>query len=75
MEVVRKNPAISHQPPSFNGGKIVRPHLASGGSSDSQNKRLTNSIGFQFTDASMLRPMISIAMMPDTIDITPSVPR
>src|SRR3569832_763895 len=59
MDVVRKKPAISHQPPSFKGGKMVRPHLASGGSRDSQNSRRMNSIGFQFTDASMLRPMIS----------------
>ncbi len=32
MDVVRKKPAISHQPPSFSGG-MVRPYSGFGGSS------------------------------------------
>ena len=40
------------------------PYSGFGGSSDSHGNCRTNSIGLQFTDASMLRPMISIATMP-----------
>ena len=45
------------------------PYSGFGGSSDSQGNCRTNSIGLQFTDASMLRPMISIATMPHAIDV------
>ena len=52
-----------------------RHSLASGGSSESQKNCRMNAIGLQFTDASMLRPMISIAITPHTSDRKPVVPR
>jgi hypothetical protein len=70
MDIVRKKPAISHQPPSFSGG-MLRPYLAGGGSSDSQKSWRTNWIGSQFTEANMLSPMISKAMTPQTSDSDP----
>jgi hypothetical protein len=73
--VVRKKPAISHQPPSFSGGKMRSPCSGNGGSSASQNSRRTNWIGFQLTEASMLRPMISIAANPQARDARPNQPR
>ena len=72
--MVRKKPAISHQPPSLSGGKLM-PYSGFGGSSESQGNCRTNSIGLQFTDASMLRPMISIATMPHMIEAIPRNPR
>ena len=51
------------------------PYSGFGGSSESQGNCLTNSIGLQFTDASMLRPMISIATMPHMIEARPVKPR
>ena len=72
--MVRKKPAISHHPPSFSGGKLM-PYSGFGGSSESQGSWRTNSIGLQFTDASILRPMISIATMPQTIEARPVKPR
>ena len=74
MEAVRKNPAISHQPPSASGG-MLRPYSTPGGSSDSQKSWRTNCTGSQFTEAHMLSPMISIAITPHTIEATPSHPR
>ncbi len=62
---------MSHQPPSFNGGKICSPYCGFGGSSASQNNCRTNWIGSQFTDAHMLRPMISKAMKPHMSDAIP----
>ncbi len=74
IEVVRKNPAISHQPPSFRGG-IESPYLGGGGSSASQKSWRTNCTGSQLTEAHILSPMISIATIPETIEATPSQPR
>ena len=51
------------------------PYSGFGGSSESQGNCLTNSIGLQFTEAIMLRPMISIATMPHMIDASPVNPR
>ncbi len=68
IAAVRKNPAISHQPPSFSGGKMDRPCLAEGGSSDRNGSSLMNRITFQSTCASMFRPMISNATKPHTMD-------
>ena len=73
-EVVRKNPAISHQPPSCSFGKC-RPLPGAGGSSASQNSWRRNCDGLQPTDAHMFRPMISNAMNPNSSENTPSVPR
>ena len=74
MEAVRKAPAMSHQPPWFSGG-IRRPQEGAGGSSPSQGNSRMNCTGSQFTEASMLRPMISKAMKPQTMDNRPQVPR
>ena len=70
--MVRKKPAISHQPPSLSGGMICRPYCGGGGSSASQGSCRTNCTGSQFTEAHMLRPMISIAMKPQISEATPS---
>ena len=51
------------------------PYSGFGGSSDSQGNCRTNSIGLQFTEAIMLRPMISIATKPQMIDARPRKPR
>ena len=64
IEAVRKKPASSHQPPSCNGGKILRPCLAEGGLRARNGSILMNRMGFQSTEASMFRPMISKAMKP-----------
>ena len=72
--MVRKKPAINHQPPSCKGGKLM-PYSGFGGSSESQGNCRTNSIGLQFTEAIMLRPIISIATMPQTIEASPKNPR
>ncbi len=73
-ELVRKKPAMSHQPPSCKRGKC-RPFDGAGGSSASQGSSRMNWTMFQFTDASMLRPMISNAMKPQISDSSPVVPR
>ncbi len=52
-----------------------RPYFAGGGSSASQNSWRTNWIGSQFTEAHMLRPMISKATKPQISEATPSQPR
>ncbi len=75
IEEVRKNPAISHQPPSYSGGMMLRPTDGGGGSSASHGSWRTNWIGSQFTEAHMLSPMISMAMKPQISEATPSVPR
>jgi hypothetical protein len=46
-----------------------------GGSSASHGNWRMNWMKFQFTDASMFRPMISIAMNPQISDKRPVVPR
>ncbi len=51
------------------------PYSGFGGSSASQGNWRTNSIGLQWTEANMFRPMISKAMKPKISEITPSVPR
>jgi hypothetical protein len=73
-EAVRKKPAINHHPPCASGGKRS-PYSGAGGSSASQNSCRMNCNGFQFTEASMFRPMISKAMMKNRMDSTPVVPR
>ena len=73
-EMVRKKPAISHQPPWFSGGKL-RPYCGGGGSSASQNSWRTNWIGSQFTGADMFRPMILKERMPKISDARPRPPR
>jgi hypothetical protein len=70
IDVVRKKPAISHQPPSFSGGRL-RPYSGGGGSSASQNSCRTNSTGSQLTEAHMLSPMISMAMKPQISEARP----
>ena len=50
---------------------MLMPYSGFGGSSDSHGNCRTNSIGLQFTDAIMLRPMISIATTPNAIEMTP----
>ena len=72
--MVRKKPAISHQPPSLSGGKL-RPLEGAGGSSASQGSWRMNSTGSQFTEAHMLSPMISIAMKPQSSEARPVQPR
>ena len=47
------------------------PYSGFGGSSASQGNCRTNWIGFQLTEANMLRPMISIATKPKMSDSTP----
>jgi hypothetical protein len=74
-EAVRKKPAISHQPPSCNGGKISSPYLAGGGSSDKNGSILMKRRKFQSSAAHMFRPMISKAVMPQAMDISPVAPR
>ena len=74
-EVVMKKPAISHQPPSLSGGKRCRPLPGGGGSSASQGSWRISWIGFQLTEASMLRPMISKATKPQIRDARPNQPR
>jgi hypothetical protein len=74
MEVVRKNPAISHHPPCSMGGKRS-PISGGGGSSASQGSWRTNSTGSHPTLAHMFRPMISKATKPKISDISPAVPR
>ena len=74
IAVVRKKPAISHQPPSLSGG-IFSPYFGAGGSSASQGSWRRNWIGLQFTDASMFSPMISRAMNPQSSDAKPVQPR
>src|SRR6516225_6036901 len=71
MDDVRKNPASSHQPPCASGSMILMPAAGGGGSSASQGNCRTNSIGLQFTDAHMFRPMISIAKKPNTNEAMP----
>ena len=73
-DVVRKNPAISHQPPLLRGG-MCSPYSGAGGSSASQKSCRTNWTGSQLTDAHMLSPMISNARKPQMSDIRPSEPR
>ena len=75
IDVVRKKPAISHQPPSFSGGMILRPYPGGGGSSASQGSWRMNWTGSQFTDAHMLSPMISMAMNPHSSEASPVQPR
>jgi hypothetical protein len=75
IDEVRKNPAISHQPPWSSGGRIVRPYAGGGGSSASHGNCRMNWIGSQLTEAHMLRPMISIAIKPKISDATPLKPR
>ena len=65
---------MSHQPPSFSGGRC-RPYCRLGGSSASQNSWRTNWIGLQWTEASMLSPMISMAMKPQSSEASPVQPR
>ena len=73
-ELVRKKPAMSHQPPSCSGGKCS-PLAGDGGSRASQGSWRMNCIGFQCTEANMLSPMISKAMKPQISDSSPVVPR
>ena len=49
--------------------------LGGGGSSASQGSWRTNWIGFQFTDASMFSPMISMQMNMHSAEARPSQPR
>jgi hypothetical protein len=74
IEDVRKNPAISHQPPWLSAG-MARPLAGDGGSSASQGRSRTNRMGFQLTEAHMLRPMISMAKKPQTSEASPRLPR
>ena len=74
IAAVRKKPAASHQPPSFSGGSR-RPYLGSGGSKDRNGSILMKRRGFQSTCASMFRPMISMAMKPQTSEPIVSQPR
>jgi hypothetical protein len=65
-EAVRKKPAMSHQPPSFSGGMeaVLRKRRL-----QRQPEQLADELtGSQFTEASMLRPMISKAMKPNSRD-------
>ena len=73
--MVRKKPAISHQPPSLERRQIARPYEGGGGSSASQGSCRMNWTGFQFTEAHMFSPMISKARKPQMSDATPSQPR
>jgi hypothetical protein len=75
MEAVMKKPEISHQPPSRSGGRTSRPCSGSGGSSESQKNSRTNSTGFQFTSAAMLRPMMMKPIEKVMIEATPRNPR
>ena len=72
--MVRKNPAISHQPPWFNGG-MCKPQDGEGGSSANHGSWRTNWIGDQFTDAHMFSPMISMAKKPKIREAMPVPPR
>ena len=74
IAAVRKKPAISHQPPSFRGGSD-RPYFGAGGSSERNGSILMKRSRFQSTCASMFRPMISIAMKPQTREAIPYPPR
>ena len=72
--VVRKKPAINHQPPCCKGGK-AQAVAGAGGSSASQNSWRMNCTGSQFTEAHMFSPMISKAMKPQISEATPRTPR
>jgi len=74
IDAVRKKPAISHQPPSCSGGRRS-PYFAAGGSSASHGNCRTNWIGSHPTEAHMFRPMISMAMKPQSSDANPVKPR
>ncbi len=74
IDEVRKNPAISHQPPWFREG-MFKPSLGAGGSSASHGKSRRNRMGLQCTEAHMLSPMISMAMKPNSMETRPSEPR
>jgi hypothetical protein len=54
---------------------MLRPYSGGGGSRANQKSWRTNWIGSQFTEAHMLRPIISIAMKPHTREATPAAPR
>ena len=54
--VVRKKPAISHQPPSFERRQMVRPYSGGGGSSASQGSWRTNWTGSQFDRGPHVEP-------------------
>ena len=72
---MRQKPAMIHQPPSCSGTMGERPYLAAGGSSVRNGRSRMNWIGSQFTEAHMLSPITSMAVMPSTIEISPSQPR
>ena len=54
---------------------MCRPYFAGGGSRANQGSCRTNWIGFQSTEASMLSPMISMQMKPQSSDAIPKKPR
>ena len=70
IAAVRKNPAISHQPPRSRGGRD-RPYSADGGSRERKGNILMKRRTFQSTCASMFRPIISMATKPQTRDAIP----
>ena len=73
-EAVRNKPVSNHQPPSFMGGKL-RPYTGAGGSKASQKSWRTNSIGFQLTEANILKPMMLKAKVPKMSEARPKLPK
>ena len=73
----RRQEEAGHQPPAalVERRDDADPYSGGGGSSASHGSCRTNWIGLQFTEAHMLRPMISIAMKPQISDATPVQPR
>src|SRR3984957_20271779 len=72
---VRKNPAMSHQPPSLRGGMMLIPYSGLGGSSANQGSWRKNWIGLQLTEANMCNRMIAKAAKPDIKERIPRYPR
>ena len=67
-------PVTNHQPPCASGG-MLRPYCGGGGSRANQNSWRTSWMGFQSTEASMLKPMMLKANVPKSSEATPSEPR
>jgi hypothetical protein len=74
MDTVSRKPTMSHQPPCASGG-MLRPYCGAGGSRASQNSCWIRRSGLQSTEASMLKPMMLKASVPNTSEATPRPPR
>lgn len=69
IDAMKKNPAISHQPPSLRGQDFQAVFL-DWGAKDGQKSSRKKKTGFQSTEAAMLRPMITNLIEKEVIDKT-----